>query len=278
MKPATIISNLYPDAQITRKQTKLLLVFSPYRNALWLRMLSILGLLVSLIASFALWLSSPHTLPIKKIRVSGYINTPSEQLLATVNSLIKGGFFNLNLVAIQSALNQLPWIKAVQIHRQWPNQLNIQIQERQAIASWQSLGAASSLPSHTTFIDSEGQLFTISGTSSLSDQTNEMKEKLPIFVGLNSYRYQMVQYHAQASARMRAVGLSIQTFNCNAREACHLVLSNGIKLLLGRNHNPVQLQRFIASYPRISNTQISPIVYVDLRYTNGMAVQLATSG
>jgi cell division protein FtsQ len=276
VKPATIISNLYPSTPIARKQAKLLLVLSQYRNAPWLRPLSILGLLASLMVSVALWLSSPHALPIKKIRMSGYINTSPEQLLATLNSLIKGGLFNLDLAVIQSTLNQLPWITAVQVHRQWPNQLNIQIQERQALASWQSLGTVS--PSkHPTFIDSDGQLFTISATA-LSNQTNKIKEKLPIFIGLDSYRYRMVQYHAQASAYMQAVGLSIKTFSCNAREACHLVLGNGIKLLLGRNSNPVQLQRFVASYPRISNTQTSPIVYVDLRYTNGMAVQLATSG
>jgi cell division protein FtsQ len=80
---------------------------------------------------------------------------------------------------------------------------------------------------------------------------------------------------------VKSANLRIHELGCNARRAWYMVLDNQLKLLLGRGENRLRLERFLNLYPRLATKLMrmqnggQTLVSVDLRYTNGLAVQLA---
>ncbi|MDM8561937.1 cell division protein FtsQ/DivIB [Candidatus Marithioploca araucensis] len=199
----------------------------------------------------------PHTLPMTTVRIEGHlINTDPQVLQTIVSQVAKGGFFSIDMTTVRLAVLKFPWIKDVQIHRQWPNTLLIQVQERQVIAQWQN----------KALVDDEGYLFNV-----------PLKRKgdlgLPQFYGPPNSVGKILERYNQLAPLVNAYGFSIHEFGYNARQTWYMVLDNGIKLRLSRyDKKNTRLQRFIKVYHRLLSTQKLPPVYVDLRYTNGIAV------
>ena len=74
---------------------------------------------------------------VNRINFVGDINHVSrDQFSSVVVKTFKGGFFNLNLREAKDSLEQLPWIKNVEIKRNWPNAIDVLVSERDAMAQW----------------------------------------------------------------------------------------------------------------------------------------------
>ena len=49
-------------------------------------------------------------------------------------ALLRGNFFSINLEAVRSALEKLPWVRKVEVRRQWPSR--IEVKDRGASCRW----------------------------------------------------------------------------------------------------------------------------------------------
>jgi len=276
-----LIANKRLSVQAARKSAPLSLrqrVFARLeQNLFWWKTAALTSLSVLLLLQLGLWLSNAQTLPIKFIRIEGQHYT-APQKLKTLVSGIQGGLFSTDLTQLETRLLTLPWIKTLQIQRQWPATLVIQLHERQPLARWQSL-TTPSVTEALVLVDTEGQLFSLPIQKTASQQqqlTYAHLLKLPLFNGLSSNLEEIFLFYKKINSLLSAIGLSIQELGCNARHAWYIVLTNGIKLLLGAQDSYTALQRFTQTYPHILETQKHSIRQVDLRYTNGIAVHLAT--
>jgi len=67
--------------------------------------------------------------------------------------------------------------------------------------------------------------------------------------------------------------LRIASLQLDARRAVQLQLDNGMQLAVGREERLARLQRFVKVYKKTLAQHAMQIRRVDLRYSNGMAVQ-----
>jgi cell division protein FtsQ len=211
-----------------------------------------------------LWILHPHTFPVKTIRIEGNIHTTHQELEHVIAPYVTDNFLLLDIQAIHAAVSTLPWVKSVSVRRSWLDTLSIELQEHQAVALWQN----------NAIVDSDGNI----------RQLPHLPTNLVHFAGdKDSVQILLTRYYT-LKPLLEAAGLSVYEFGCNARQAWYLVLNNGIKLFLGRNESETRLQRFIRIYQMKNSplrTSLSlhavtgdkPLAYIDLRYTNGMAVR-----
>lgn len=269
--------------QAVRKNPKLLLWqrYTPtllFHHLWWLKNMLFVGLLFSFVGSILFFLFDPHTLPVTTVQIEGHLQQTDPKILQMLVSQVAiGNFLNINPTVIRRTVVTLPWIKDAQIFRQWPNTLRIRIQEYQAVAWWNK----------QAFVDELGHLFTKPFLSEkrrhnhLPTIRNEKTKnlKLPWFMGPPKRVGEVLKRYRQLAPLLQKKGLHIHELGCNARLAWYLVLDNGMKLKLGRNESKTKVQRFLNIYNRLAMQLRKPsgknsVLHVDLRYTNGLAVQI----
>ena len=230
----------------------------------WLKNLLWIASALFSVSVFLLWILNPQTLPVKTIHIDGNVHTSNEELEQVIAPYVTGNFLLLDVQAIHAAVLSLPWVKSVSVRRSWLDTLAIELQEHQAVALWQN----------SAIVDSNGEI----------RELPHPPTNLVHFAGdKDSVQILLTRYYT-LKPKLEAAGLSVYEFGCNARQAWYLVLNNGIKLFLGRNESEARLQRFIRIY-QMKNSPLraglstqtmtggKPLAYIDLRYTNGMAVQ-----
>ena len=87
----------------------------------------------------------------------------------------------------------------------------------------------------------------------------------------------LVEHYKALSVMTADLGLRITNINVNDRRAMKLTLSNGVQLFMGRvrdtSESGTEMMRFVRAYKATLAPQIDRVQFVDLRYTNGVAVR-----
>ena len=205
-------------------------------------------------------LYQPHTLPFKSIQVFGDLNwIDKNKFNALILQKIDGGFFSLNISELKAALEQQPWIESVAIRRVWPDVLQITAVEQQPVAVWNS----------GQVINRKGELF------------DPLEKELPKYLvkvsgPQGAYPLLMAHYYA-IEGLIQDSGLRVSSIDINERRALQVILTNGVRLLLGRvrnvEHSAEEVKRFVSAYKQMLSPRFDDVALVDLRYTNGLAVR-----
>jgi len=200
------------------------------------------------------WLTHAPVFPVKKIRISGQMKyvTP-EQLKFIAEHELSGTFFTLDIDKTRAAFGKLPWVHDAQVRRDWPDTLEISVNEYVALARWGESG----------LVDVNGE-----GFDAASDQT------LPVFYGPAGAQKDMAVMLAQMRSALAPSGLSPVRVFLSDRRAWSVELNNGVHVELGRGDVNKRVIRF-ASYWKGTLAKLPyPISYVDMRYPNGFAVRM----
>ncbi len=88
------------------------------------------------------WLAQTRHLglALEHVYIPGNLHTLSSDILAQLDVEKGQAMLTMNLPHLAQKLEKMPWIKSVQIERQFPGQLNILILERLPVAIWQQQG------------------------------------------------------------------------------------------------------------------------------------------
>jgi cell division protein FtsQ len=245
----------------------------------WIKKLLLATLLLSLIGNLWLLLTKPNTLPVVTVRIEGHLQyTDHKVLQALISKNAMGGMLSINLEAIRHAVKSLPWIKNVQVLKKWPDTLLIQVQEYQPVAWWQD-----------KLVDKEGDLFKVP-VSTKKENRKQKTEKgerkienlenleLPHFMGPPGWVGEILKFYFELAPLLQKKGLYIHELGLNARLAWYMILTNGMTLKLGRGFSKTKLLRFLKVYNDLIQQQSKlshhkKRLLIDLRYTNGLAVQ-----
>ncbi len=209
-------------------------------------------------------ISQENVLPIKEISISGEFDQLSAQELhSLVVEGFQGNFFTLSVKEIYQKFYALPWVEQIWVHRVWPDKINIEIREQKAVAILKNKG----------LLNVKGEVFVT--------DVAQFKKTLPLFDVVNEYEAQAIKAYHQYDQMLSQSGLVIRQFEFDRRKSQTLILSNGIKLKLGRVNTENRLNRFIKAHnadfltlPHMSRaTKVKKIEGIDLRYTNGFAVK-----
>ncbi len=194
------------------------------------------------------------TFALREVRVDGTLgHVTGEQLETIVKRELKGNFFTLKLAAARSSFEKLPWVRRVEVRRQWPDRLDITVEEHLPLARWGS----------DALVNSYGEVFRAAYDGNL-----------PLFAGPDGAAKEVaIQYDffRRSLAAINRVPLRVQV---SARRAWQIQLEDGLTLELGREQVEARLARFVAAYERTLGRLGRRIDYVDLRYANGFAVRI----
>ena len=199
------------------------------------------------------WVGGGHW-PMKRLQVTApFAFVDQEKVRAAAMPHLKDGFFAVDLKAINAKLQALHWVERVEVRKQWPDTLIVQIHEYRPLAVWNG----------KQMLAEQGSVFAMPKAKLSS---------LPAFSGHPLQANDMVTFYAKAQPQFQSVGLAITELSISERNAWRVVLSDGLVLDIGRNDADARLARFVALLPKIKREEPRRLVHADLRYTNGFAL------
>jgi cell division protein FtsQ len=203
-------------------------------------------------------MNMPGVFPLRSVRLNDAPqNVDAKMVLQVLHTEVRGNLITVDLERLRHSLEQLPWVRSVNIRREFPDRLVVQLEEHQVLARWNSNG----------LVDRQGVVFFA-----------ESEQVLPSFIGPEGTSAEVTHQYAAFSMQLAALDLLATQLVLSPRHAWQIRLSSGMLLELGREDVQQRLARFVAAYPsslKIGGNRsgaVGAVEYVDLRYRNGFAV------
>ena len=189
------------------------------------------------------------------------------QLEYVARSSLRGNFFTVDLDDVRASFEKLPWVRKVYVRRQWPDRLEVRIEEHKPVARWGE--------GRGELVNSYGEVF----ATSLPEQE---AGAMPLLFGPLGTAPEVLKEYGELVGAFKSVGETPLQVTLSPRLAWQLKLQNGMLVDIGREQpkSPVgvRLARFIEVYPEmVAKRAVRPAV-VDLRYPNGFAMRVAAEG
>ncbi|HKO87955.1 MAG TPA: FtsQ-type POTRA domain-containing protein [Burkholderiales bacterium] len=205
--------------------------------------------------------------PLRTLVVEGEIQHVDAQALSeAIAGKVQSNFFAVDLEAVRAALEQMPWVRRAHVRRQWPDRLQVTLEEHVAVARWGEKKDGDQL------VNRYGEIFIGRSTAIL-----------PRFVGPLGSEMEVARHYVDFSQSLAPLHAAITQIDLSERSAWQLKIAMkdqpALTLMLGRSEADKQtvhqrLQRFVAYYPRVQSRLNRSLQYVDLRYLNGFAVRV----
>jgi cell division protein FtsQ len=168
--------------------------------------------------------------------------------------LFGASYFATDLSRVKSRVEMLPWVRSAAVRREWPGTLTVSVLEHEPVAHWNG----------ESLVSQKGVVFSPAKAS---------LEGLPGLHGPTGKAGEVLERARAFSEGLESVGLGLESLRLEARGAWTLLLSNGIRVSLGRDRVDERFQRFMTVY----ESRLAPIAAsingVDARYGNGVAVR-----
>ena len=194
--------------------------------------------------------------PVRRIKVDGDLtHVTREQLQYVIRNELKGTFFTLNLNKTRQNFEKLPWVRQVEVRRRWPDRLEVNIEEHQAVARWGTAG----------LLNTHGEKFDAA--------TSDM---LPVLEGPEGSEKTMVEGFQGLKKALSPLGRKPTHLWLSDRRAWRFELDKQLIVEIGRDDPVDRVKRFVKAYPNTLALLEQPFEYIDLRYPNGFAVRLPT--
>jgi len=219
-----------------------------------LRWILLLSIVVACLFSFN-QLKVSHYFFIRTVRVYGINRVNQQEVEASLLPLVSHGFFTINLEDIKDRLLQMPWIADIFVRREWPDQIEITIVEKNPAADWNG----------KSLLSDNGEIF--------SPDPKTYPSKLPIFNGPEGQQIFMLKYFTQINRILNPLHATISELDLTPFLTWKLTLTNGVTLQLGHKDVLERLDQFVKVYSKIVGERAADVDYIDLRYPNGVAVR-----
>jgi len=211
-----------------------------------------LAAILLLYAVFFLMIQLP-LFPLKRVDVKGDLrHVTYQQVSFIVTREFKGNFFTLDLAQVGNGFQKLPWVRNVSLRRQWPDTLEVTLEEHAELARWAEGG----------LVNTRGELFQAASSS-----------ELPVFRGPPGSEKEVTELFGQFQSALAPLKLKPVSLTMNERRAWQVKLDSGLVLELGRDQAAARLQKFVRAFDATIARMPHPLAYVDLRYPNGFAVR-----
>lgn len=196
--------------------------------------------------------------PLASVMVEGDFHYISkERAMELISAEIREDFLQLDLMRMKAALEQEPWVEHAALARRWPDALEVKITEQQPIARWGTEG----------FLNLRGELINVDNIDALMD--------LPLLQGSAVDASRIMQQYQDLSQLLRSRGLEVIALKSDNKKSWRLTLKGGVSVVIGRDQVMEKMRRFIAVYDQHLDNYWQDVVAIDVRYTNGVAVQWA---
>ncbi|MDR3478531.1 MAG: cell division protein FtsQ/DivIB [Gammaproteobacteria bacterium] len=214
--------------------------------------------IIGLIMTFAFLypkLKSTDYFPIKDVKIFGVQHLNHDEVQSLVLPFVSKGFFFVDVDRIKERILQLPWVAQVVVRRVWPNQVIITVNEKIPFALWND----------ASLLSEAGELFT--------PAVESYPNGLPALAGPPGEQIRMTKYYARMNSLLTPLHFKIARLELTPGMAWTVTLDNGVKLNVGHKDVLTRISHFVKVYPKIVGDRVADVEYIDLRYSNGMAVR-----
>jgi len=192
--------------------------------------------------------------PLREVRITAEpVHVSREAIEAVVRRGLRGNFFTLDLAAARESFESIPWVRRAEVRRQWPDRLDVTLEEHVPLARWGADG----------LVNSQGEVFFA-----------QYEGDLPVFNGPPGAAKEMTIQYAYFCRSLEPIGQQPVEVKLSARRAWSIRLDGGLWLELGRTDIEGRLARFVQNYAEAVTLLGRRMQYVDLRYANGFAVRV----
>ncbi len=190
---------------------------------------------------------------VQRVDISGASRVTREQTQLVIAHYVHGSLFDLDLEQIRAGFGKLPWVRAVDVRRVWPNRLVVRLEEHQPLARWND----------DALLDTQGDVF-MAATGA----------KLARLSGPNGTNQVVKQEWLAANRIVAPLGRKVSNVVLDDRRSWQLVLDNGVQIELGRRDMDARLARWVRLAPQMQPWISGAVKRVDLRYPDGIAVEM----
>jgi len=206
-------------------------------------------------------LDSPAFL-LKTIVVEGdLVRVERGEIVRALQGRMRGTFFTVDLEAVRALLEGIPWVRRAELRRQWPDSLEVRIEEHLALARWGQQRR------ETQLVNAQGELF-----------RGQSDAALPVLAGPSGTEGEVARHYLVFRDLLAPLGLEPRQVLLSSRLAWQLKLSNGLTVQLGRDSEKDRVEdrlaRFVSAFPQTLAKSRQRLDYVDLRYSSGFALRL----
>ena len=188
---------------------------------------------------------------LRVVGAPGYVTL--DQLEAITQRDFRGTFFTLDIVRLRASFEKLPWVRKADVRRQWPDRVDVAIEEHKPLARWGS----------AALVNTQGEVF-----EAAYDAT------LPMFTGPTGTAKEIAVQYDMFRRELATIGRTPVQVRLSPRRAWQVRLDNGMTLEIGREQVAVRMSRFLSAYSQTIAPLGRRADYVDLRYVNGFAVRV----
>lgn len=220
----------------------------------------LLGLLLGAVAGLDFLLRA-DSFPVRNVSFEGeFKRVQQRQLAEAVAERASGNFFALDLEGLRRTAEAVPWVHRVTVRRRWPDGVHIQFSEQQLAARW----------GDTAWVNADGELVELRGQAG--------PEGLVLLDGPVGAQAEVLAQWRRLEPIAQAHALGVTRLRLTPRYTWEIELNNRLLLLAGRGAPDDKFARFLEVHRQTTAGQIGRIHHVDLRYTNGFAVQWKAPG
>ncbi len=210
---------------------------------------------VAIVAAYQ-WMQDPQNLTITSVEVKGDLNIlDKKQLQPVIEPFTKTNLYLLDEKALETAIENNPWVHSASMTKIWPDKLVVKIFEQQPVAFWGS----------KKMLAENGEIINASLT--------KKEGVLPLLYSPNDKGRNMATGFLKIRKWMKDFPIKMVEFKEDTRGSWRIKLENGMTLKIGREHQEKRLRRFMVGYDHSLKDVINNVKTVDLRYTNGFAVE-----
>jgi cell division protein FtsQ len=220
-----------------------------------LRRLSFLGVALGIALVVGIAISSVDRVDVDYVSFSGAMN--DRQLEAIQANLAGVEATTRDVAVIKRQLDELDWVHHVNVMKDWPSGLLIEVIPEQVIAYWNDDG----------FINEEGKVLT---TEYL------IGGDLPHLYGPDGSEYEVMTRYQQLSRTLISSGHAIEALHLNERGGWKFETQNQLQVSLGKEDIRQRVERFLSVASKIED--IRQVDRMDARYINGVAVHFISDG
>ncbi|RLJ67758.1 cell division protein FtsQ/DivIB [Sulfurisoma sediminicola] len=200
--------------------------------------------------------------PLRELVVVGTVERVSRaQIEHAARTALSGNLFAVNLDDARLTFEKLPWVRSASLRRQWPDALELALEEHVAVARWSPADGEQRL------VNTHGEVFAASAG-----------DELPAFSGPEGSSAAMLARYHEFDSHLAKIQRKTVALTLTAREAWQVRLDDGVLVDLGRDQpkQPLveRLTRLTDHYVAAREKVHAPIAAVDVRYPNGFALRL----
>ncbi len=214
---------------------------------------------IILIVSFIIYLkniaTSNKTFPLEQIKITGNILiTTKKHVSETFNKFNDKSFLDIDLNEVSKSLETLKWIEKVNIIRQWPSTLQVNITERKPSMRW----------GDNELIDENGNKF--------ANTNSNIFINLPKLSGPDGYEKEVIKYYYQY-ANLFGGEMEMTEFSLSEALSWQVSLNNGVIIKFGRERFKARLELLRNAHKAEKIPDLDKIEVIDLRAPSGFVIK-----